>query len=87
MGEVSGRDTKYGQSLLVHELMHACAGPHDDRFGRPDPRGLAMEFMINCGGGWRGSRRGPILKKLPPDYEVKPHLYVLGPITGENDFA
>ena len=39
--------------LILHELLHNCVGGHlipgDPDLGRPDAKGLAKEYLANCG--------------------------------------
>jgi RHS repeat-associated protein len=58
----------YFIGLLLHEALHACVGDHGDSHGRPDAQKLALEFMINCGGGWVGKVQEDIRTEMPGGY-------------------
>ncbi len=69
-GILHSRDSAYRDGLFMHELLHACVGSHGDRFGRPDARNLAREFMVACGHGWRARAGGRHWQVLPPKYKL-----------------
>lgn len=62
---------QYFRGLVLHEVLHLCVGDHKDPWQRPDAKTLAMEFMAKCGGGWAGTKTGPITAELPPNYRPK----------------